>query len=266
MTSEEDLHYRFPPDRGNAIRLFEGEWASKLPGMDESGSAALFEDDRIYWMIQQLGLIVNWSVLELGPLEAGNTFMLEREAAKVVAIESNIEAFLKCLVVKNLYGLKAEFLLGDITLGVPETLQPDLIIASGLLYHMNEPIELLQQIAQLAPRVFLWTHFYEDDISKWNPQLIEMIGTKWKPQDVQVRRYNGKDFRLVPQFYGDIANSPGFCGGSGVGSNWMYRDDIIELLHEFGFNKTIESFVHFDHQNGPAFAVLAINESRVTDL
>ena len=65
----------------DALDIFKGEWSSKLPeplaGL-ESGSIPLFEDGRIEWALAQLGGIESKTVIELGPLEAGHSYMLER--------------------------------------------------------------------------------------------------------------------------------------------------------------------------------------------
>ena len=56
-----------------------------------------------------------FACLELGPLEAGHSYILDRAGAlEVLAIEANRRAFLKCLVVKEMIGLPSvRFVLGD---------------------------------------------------------------------------------------------------------------------------------------------------------
>lgn len=86
------------------------------------------------------------TVLELGPLEAGHTYMLEKMGARsIVAVEANSRAYLKCLIVKELFELKrAKFLLGDFVAYLKNnTRHFDLCLASGVLYHMQNPAELL---------------------------------------------------------------------------------------------------------------------------
>src|SRR5579862_3723444 len=113
-----DAYVREVPSGANALRIFEGEWTSRLPEpyADASGSAALFEDPRIRWGIEQLGGVAGFDVLELGPLEAAHTSMVEAAgAASITAVEGNTRAFLRCLIVKELLGLtRSRFLLGDI--------------------------------------------------------------------------------------------------------------------------------------------------------
>lgn len=106
------------PSHQNAIDIFKGEWSSRLPDPYvnlSAGSLPLFEDARIIWADEKLGGFKDKTVLELGPLEGGHTFMLERlGASSIISIESNKRAFLKCLIVKNILQLKrTQFLLGD---------------------------------------------------------------------------------------------------------------------------------------------------------
>ena len=70
------------PSPQNAIDIFEGEWASELPDPSLiAGSITLFDDYRIKWFAEHLGGFQNKTILELGPLEAGHTYMLERLGA-----------------------------------------------------------------------------------------------------------------------------------------------------------------------------------------
>jgi hypothetical protein len=39
-----------------------------------------------------------------------------------------------------------------------------LIIASGVLYHMVEPVKLLQDMARASRSIGVWTHYYDADI------------------------------------------------------------------------------------------------------
>jgi hypothetical protein len=143
-----DQYTHAAPSPQAAIDIFKGEWTSQLPLPDlNSGSLPVFEDPRIEWAVAQMGGVKGKTVLELGPLEGGHTYMLERLGAKsVVAVEANARAYLKCLIVKELLGLeRAQFLYGDFLEYLRQTSPKfDVCIASGVLYHMREPIELNQ--------------------------------------------------------------------------------------------------------------------------
>src|SRR5687768_5098242 len=111
-----DSYVHSAPSPQNAADIFKGEWSSRLP-LDgvESGGAGLFDDERIKWGVEQIGGVEGKTVLDLGPLEGGHSAMFEwMGAAEVVAVEANTRAYLKCLVTKELLGLKrVSFLCGD---------------------------------------------------------------------------------------------------------------------------------------------------------
>src|SRR5664280_1000806 len=133
------------PAPQNAIDIFSHRWASDLadvvPGV-QSGQARHFgADPRPAFAFNHIKPDVvarGARILELGPLEGGHTYQFERlGAAEIIAVEANVEAYLKCLIVKELAGLKrARFLLGDvIQYLLKDTSRYDLIFCCGVLYH-----------------------------------------------------------------------------------------------------------------------------------
>ena len=55
-----------------------------------AGSAPLFEIEHVTWGVEVLGGVQGQRVVELGPLEGGHTYLLDRMgAAEVVAVEAN---------------------------------------------------------------------------------------------------------------------------------------------------------------------------------
>ena len=159
------------PSPQTAVDVFRGRWAcdlSKLLGVDGTGINDLFGEDRrpsqAAVSLGENGRIEGWRVLELGPLEAAHTWRLEQlGAGEIIAIEANVEAYLKCLIVKEELQLKrSRFLLGDFVEFLNRTQQSfDLILASGVLYHLSNPLEAIRQIATHASRCFVWTHYYD---------------------------------------------------------------------------------------------------------
>ena len=85
-----DYYVKSAPSVQNTLDIFPGEWASKLPGdlsLLNAGQSGLFEDARITWAVEQLGGVTGQTILELGPLEAGHTYMLEKlGAASITAV------------------------------------------------------------------------------------------------------------------------------------------------------------------------------------
>src|SRR5689334_9292375 len=113
-----DEYVKTAPSAQTALDIFRGEWLSILPPpLDQAtgGASALFADLRLDWALRRIGGVQQRSILELGPLEGGHTYMLDGGGARsVVAIEANTRAYLKCLVVKEVLGIgSGRFLCGD---------------------------------------------------------------------------------------------------------------------------------------------------------
>jgi hypothetical protein len=251
-------HVTGPPHPQLALDLFAGEWSSRLPPpLDtcRAGEVPLFADPRLAWGLEALGSVAGRRVLELGPLEGAHSYMLERAgAAEVVAVEANARAYLRCLVVKELLGLtRVRFLLGDFTdwLGREPADGFDVAIASGVLYHARNPAALLHRLARVAPRLYLWTHYFDEARVRARPKLAArfdgIVGAVEQgfPHTLHVHRYQAAPFR------------PSFSGGSHAVTHWLSREDVLGLLRHLGFGDLQIGCEEPDHPNGPAFGVVA---------
>jgi hypothetical protein len=256
-----DAYVRDAPSPQAAVDIFTGEWASRLPPPFDgltAGQIPLFEDPRISWAIQELGDLTGRSVLELGPLEGGHTWLLTRAGASVTAIEAQTRAYLKCLISKELLHMTtARFLLGDfmeyLRAGCPHY---DVCIASGVLYHMLDPVEMLALLAGVADRMMLWTHFYDREVVAARPELSQRF-----TQHVAMN-HDGFAHTLHQYEYADALTFSGFCGGTSDHANWISREDLFRALDYFGWQIKAVAFEDRQHANGPALALVAINQSR----
>ena len=247
------------PDRYNqeaphpqaALDLFANEWSSRVPiAFASTGHAALFNDDRITWLVEQDAQYTDKTALELGPLEAGHTHMLDRSGYDVTAVEANSRAFLKCLIVKELLGLKSRFLFGDFNEHLKTTDRVGLVVASGVLYHQRDPIRTLQLIAAKAQRLFLWTHYYDPNLC-----TSALFSHQETPRAVPFPH------TLYPRSYLQALEWDGFCGGPASTANWLSRADLLTAIDFFGFDVKAAAFDHPAHQNGPCLALYAIRKN-----
>ena len=226
-----DTYVLSAPEPQNALDIFRDEWASRLPpplDHHRAGPHPLFDDERIRWLDREIGGIGGRSALDLGPLEGGHSYMLEKlGASEVLAIEGNTRAYLKCLVVKEVLGLRrVHFLCGDILAyqreGGPRF---DLCLASGVLYQMQKPVELIDLLSRrCAGFLFVWTHYYDPAVILRERRLARKFDRG------RTDEHGGFRHTLYPYHYRDALDKKGFCGGGAPTSSWLSRDDILRAL------------------------------------
>ncbi len=253
-----DAYVLTEPSDQNVLDIFKGQWSSRLPDnfglVTEPGEARLFEHGLVVWAEEIFGNFSDWEILELGPLEGGHSYMFQsRNARKVISIEANTRAFLKCLCIKEILKLdRVEFKLGDFMSFLENyNSKCDMVFASGVLYHMEEPIRLLKLISRATDRLFIWTHYYDQGGISSRKDLRH----KFSP--VSSLEYDGVSYEYSTQSYKDALNWLGFCGGPKPVSKWLTRDSILKALEQFEFADIQINFDDPDHPNGPAFAICA---------
>lgn len=259
-----DAYETRPPRAQHQLELFADQWTARVPILGEDAVSGerddLFHDERVLWGLGVLGPITGMSVLELGPLEGAHTTLLEeRGAGQVVAVEAHRQAFLRCLVVKNLLGLRAHFELGDFVGYLREHGTTwDLCLAAGVLYHLHDPLELVALLGQRARRVLLWTHYWDADVMAQRPDVAERF------DEVESVQRHGLSATYHRYAYGAGASDPTFCGGTRTHARWMERHDILEGLRAVGFDRLETAFDDPFWPHGPALCVAAARGDAVS--
>jgi len=229
--------------------IFEGQWICRvpLPGL-KTGGMDLFNpdaDSRPRMLQEYVGSLKGLRILELGPMEANHTYQLELLGAdQIIAIEANRLHYLKCLAVKEMLGLKAQFLLGDFSKYLSETKDRfDIVFASGVLYHMVDPLGLCRNIAARSPVAFFWTHYVSDAVADELGAITAVDG------------YSARYFRFdyFPHF--DLSEYT-FTGGGVEHCNRLKKHDILNCLEHYGYSNVRVLLDQPDHPGGPAFNVV----------
>ena len=252
-----DAYVKSAPSPQHAIDIFKGEWASLFPppyNTLSAGALATFQDGRIVWALTELGGCVGQRVLELGPLEGGHSFMLQHAgASEVIAIEANTRAYLKCLISKEILGLeRVRFLCGDFVPYFEETEERfDLIFASGVLYHMRDPVGLIRQLSRHTDRVYMWTQYYDKTVMDSKPHLKVRYPSHEKAQ------CDGFRYTQHKQEYQNSLSVAGYCGGSADYSVWLAREDLLGAFRHFGFSNIRIANENLEHPHGPCFDLVA---------
>ena len=185
-------------------------------------------------------------VLELGPLEGAHTYQLEKlGAASILAIEANADAFLKCLITKEILSLgAAKFVYGDFCEYLKTTNKEfDLVFCCGVLYHMSDPIGLIESISRVTDRCFIWTHYYD---SAHYPGAARKVYSN--------SHYSGIKFYVADY---DNMDCGRFWGGNRSASVWLDRDDIISTFRRVGFNRINVVDEDVDHPEGACLSFAA---------
>lgn len=255
LVQPSSIYIRELPSHQLAVDLFKVTWTSRIPGDLLSGQSELFIDHRPRWAAQVLGGFDKKRVLELGPLEGAHSCLLEQLGADVTAIEGNKLAFQRCLIVKNILGLRATFWLGNFIAYLKITKERfDLVFASGVLYHMQEPIEFLKNICRVSDQVYIWTHYYDADLIKSSVTAAP----PFKTQVTKAFEVGGKTIfcheRLSVGFLVHLL--PKFCGGMDRKTYWMKLDDIIWCLQVYGF-EVVATADQANTAHGPSISIAA---------
>jgi SAM-dependent methyltransferase len=251
------------PSPQKAVDLFAGEWASRFPAGGPAvvaGQAPLFEDPRMAWAERTLAEmtgrgLADKSVVELGPLEGGHTYLAAQLGAReIVAIEANARAYLKCLVAKEVLQIpRATFLLGDAVAYLRESTRTfDTGLALGFIYHLADPVEALALLARRCRELFLWTITFTPRTFELNADLIP---TFLQPE---VAESNGFRYARHVQDYGSGLNYGGFRGGIQSTCCWMEPDDVIAALKHVGFTRVRSELE--DNPYGTALKAIAVRD------
>src|SRR5581483_4461014 len=250
-------YFNSAPSAHNTLDIFEGEWYTSLPADYRSlraGATDFYQDPRLAWGLAEMGDLTGKQVLELGPLEGAHTYMLEKAGCgAVTSIEGNPRAYLKCLVMKEVLGLqRSHFLCGDfveyLRAAPPKV---DAVIASGVLYHMTNPVELIHLISRVTDCVFFWTHYYDAAALAGQPQIRKKLTSQTNAE------YQGFQHALFRYEYWSSFGLRRFCGGPNPHAFWMEKQTILDCLRWVGFNSVVTNFDEPNHADGPAFAVVA---------
>jgi hypothetical protein len=223
------------PDRSNALNIYKGSWKFGYDRMSYAEIRAnILRDPRPQWCAEVYPDFHRLRIVELGPADGYNTAGLEFAGARnVTAIEGNVDAFLRCLILKNYLGLQAEFILGDfVEYFEEEKAQADLVYASGMLYHLQNPLKFLYNVSKLAPHLYLWTHFYEAaEASRIENEKQSFASREQRQATVgnATATYYRRDYNI------DHVSAAGYIGGLHQFANWISRNDLFAALEAYGY-------------------------------
>jgi SAM-dependent methyltransferase len=169
-------------------------------------------------------------VLELGCLEGGQTVELARRGYEVTAIEGRPENVQRARWICRLLRVDAIVIGADLE-RVPLRAfgRFDVVFCTGLLYHLPRPREFIAQLPEVAPSLFLSTHYAESEEETANG--------------------------LPGRWYRELGRQDPLSGLSEQ-SFWPTKSALLDLLRSSGY-KHIEITRDWMHPNGPLLDLAA---------
>ena len=256
-------HHEFTthePTPQQTVDIFAGQWITAFPKSLNitAGWVNHFDseiDTRVPWAESVIpGGLSGKSVLELGPFEGYHTACLEwAGAGPIVSVEASRTAFLKCLVTKEVLGLNARFMYGDVLAYLKtSTDRYDIVWASGILYHQADPVAFLEAVGGRADHLFLHTHYFDAE------RVGEMnTSDRLRPKHDKQVSWHGRNIRLHRYEYRTDTSQGTFAGGPSSFAHWLERDDIEFILEELGLSRITYGVLDPGNPDGPGFFLMA---------
>ena len=234
------------PSAQTQVDVFGGQWAFELPleGVITGVGKGFANPHPVVHMAEQIfGSLEGMSCLELGPFEGEISYALHHSGAQVTSIEVRRLNFLKCLVVKNVLDLsRVTFGIGDFMKHLEEPgPQYDICIASGVLYHMREPVRLIELLSKRCKRILIGTNYIAPQIFDLanipDSSGLSPVGCTFPDPEGELFEHGGltvRQYRMVYPFDPDIHAIYG-AGGPEMFSNMLTDVDILRAVEHFGF-------------------------------
>jgi len=213
-------------------------WVTKfvINGKEFGGDFDALNDKRLEWFFHYFPDAS--TVLELGSLEGGHTFGLARRphVRRVLGVEGRESNIHKAQFVQQLLNVdNVEFINANLEkANLASWGQFDAVFCVGLLYHLPNPWDLVEQMARVSKNLFIWTHYAD---SARADQTVK----------------NG--YRGILYREHGMADS---LSGMSAKSFWPTFDALTGMLNRYGFT-TIHT-IEDDrlHPHGPAITLAAV--------
>lgn len=136
-------------------------------------------------------------VLELGPYDGTDSVYLAKNTDELVCIEArpeNIEAVRSRLEANGLTNVS--IIHADLEIFILEDLGWfDCVWASGIIYHVQDPDQLIKRISKITAKCYGWTHLAETEFSTRNGYA----GEPYKEGDSLLSGLSSRSWWLSPK-------------------------------------------------------------------
>jgi len=198
--------------------------------------------DRIFRLIFGDSYGNGLRIADLGSLEGGYALSMANRGASVVGLEARKANFEKLQLVQNHFGLgNLHFELRDVKDFHEHNFGTfDAVLALGILYHLDEPVQWLRQVAQATKRVIVIdSHFAPSDqnaLDRIDPRLAAL--SPIEKVTVGGGIYSGRWFREF-----EPATDPEgqlWASYSNWQSFWLTKESLVRAVRDSGFDLVLE--------------------------
>jgi SAM-dependent methyltransferase len=181
-------------------------------------------------------------VADLGCLEGGFAMAMAMRGADVTAVEARASNLEKARLLKEHFDLQSlHLVLGDVKDFTLEAFGSfDIVLALGILYHLDDPTRWLTQIAQLTNRILIIDSHYAPIDEYAMAQIRDDLKHLGPIERVQIgpRTYEGRWFFEYPE--GIDKESQLWASYSNNRSFWLTKESLLQSLCHAGFNLVYE--------------------------
>jgi len=191
-----------------------GPWITQfiINGKSYGGKYNAFDDIRLTWFFEHFPKVE--TILELGSFEGGHTPKLASHptVTHVLGLDGREANITRASFVHELLeSRKVRFIQTDLeAIDLTKFGKFDAILCVGVLYHLPEPWKLLRQMANTAPRAYIWTQV-----------------TSPKKVNTTVNGYMGR-------FYKEHGLEDRLSGLSSR-SFWPTKDALVKMVKDCGY-------------------------------
>lgn len=191
-------------------------------------------------------------IADLGSSEGCFALALALKGANVVSIEARAKEIEKATLLKEHFELANLDLVHDDVKNFSRQAfgNFDIVLALGILYHLDTPVELLYQIADTTDRLIVDSHYAPADdagLSRLNPEISNL--SQLEQVHVNGHTYEGRwfveyaaDADREAQVWASYSNSR---------SLWLTKESLLLALNHVGFDVVFEqhdwTLNHYDY-------------------
>lgn len=186
--------------------------------------------------------------LDLGCLEGGTSICLARAGLDVLGVEARPENVEKCLLARDALSLKGlTFSRADAKEVTVERFGDfDVVLALGILYHLDDPVGWLRQIAGLTRGIlFLDTHYAPDDepgATAMRKGLRERLGPLEKLESHGLTTFGRWYQEWSTEAQRDVRP---WSSWSNERSWWLTKESLARAVRHAEFAVVVEQYDHW---------------------